>query len=317
MEKDSTHLSFSAQVKEELACQVPQARHCQLAELAAILLFDGRVVQDAGREKLVIRAENEGTRRKCFTILTKAFNIVTEKETIQCGSQSVTVTGLESVRRVLQAVKQWDEENGYLEREQADSRLLAETCCRRAFLRGCFLAAGSISSPDRFYHFEIDCGTESLAEQIRELFSQFEIDAKIIIRKKYYVVYIKEGDQISDALNLMEASKAVLEFENVRVLKNVRNRINRSVNCETANINKTAVAANGQIAAIEYLRDHIGLGMLPEGLEEAARARLEWPEASLAELGESMDPPVGKSGMNHRLRKLKALADQYRSKEED
>ena len=300
-------MSFSSQVKEELAAQIPLARHCQLAELAAILLTNGHFSVGTAGNQLTIRAESSAMQKKCFTILQKAFNIV-EGNGLGRDESSIRITDEELIRRILSAIKQWDEKSGYQERHQADVRLLAESCCRRAFIRGCFLCAGSISTPDKFYHYEIDCSQEELAVQIKEMLRQFSLDAKIILRKKYYVVYLKEGDQISDALSIMEAPKAVMEFENVRILKDVRNRVNRSVNCETANINKTAAAAAEQLEAIEYLRDHVGLEFLPKGLEDAARARLERPEASLAELGESLEPPVGKSGINHRLRKLKALA---------
>ncbi|MBQ8637846.1 MAG: DNA-binding protein WhiA [Lachnospiraceae bacterium] len=309
-------MSFSSQVKEELAAQIPLARHCQLAELAAILLTNGHFSVGTAGNQLTIRAESSAMQKKCFTILQKAFNIV-EGNGLGRDESSIRITDEELIRRILSAIKQWDEKSGYQERHQADVRLLAESCCRRAFIRGCFLCAGSISTPDKFYHYEIDCSQEELAVQIKEMLRQFSLDAKIILRKKYYVVYLKEGDQISDALSIMEAPKAVMEFENVRILKDVRNRVNRSVNCETANINKTAAAAAEQLEAIEYLRDHVGLEFLPKGLEDAARARLERPEASLAELGESLEPPVGKSGINHRLRKLKALADQYRENKED
>ncbi len=309
-------MSFSSKIKEELDQKIPAARHCLLAELSALLLFNMKYYNENGEMKLVIRSENEGTIRKCFTILEKAFNIERVLDIVQ-DRQSITLRDSELVRRILQAVKQWDDENGYLERGSADNRLLTHTCCRRAFIRGCFLSAGSVSSPEKFYHFEIVCAKETLAQQLQSLFSVFEIDAKIVQRKRYYVVYLKEGDQISDTLNLMEAPIAVMDFENVRVLKDVRNRVNRSVNCETANINKTAAAAAAQLEAITYLRDTIGLEELPEGLAEIARVRLDMPEASLVELGESLSPPVGKSGVNHRLRKLKALADQHRKNHSD
>jgi len=309
-------MSFSSKIKEELSQKIPAARHCLLAELSAILLFNMKCCMESDGMKLVIHSENEGTIRKCFTILQKAFNIESVLDVIH-DRQSITVRDSELIRRILQAVKLWDDEVGYLERESADARLLVQGCCRRAFVRGCFLSAGSVSSPEKFYHFEIVCAKEALARQLQSLFCVFDVEAKIVQRKRYYVVYIKEGNQISDALNLMEAPIAVMDFENVRILKDVRNRVNRNVNCETANINKTAAAAATQLESITYLRDTIGLDALPEGLAAIAKIRLEMPEASLTELGESLYPPVGKSGVNHRLRKLKALADQYKMNRSD
>ncbi len=305
-------MSFSSKIKEELSHKIPAARHCLLAELSAFLLFNMKCYSENDKMKLVIHSENEAVIRKCFTILQKAFNIESVLEIVH-DRQSITVTDSELIRRILQAVKEWDEEKGYLERGSADARLLMQSCCRRAFIRGCFMSAGSVSTPEKFYHFEIVCTKESLAQQLQSLLSGFEIEAKIVQRKQYYVVYLKEGNFISDTLNLMEASVAVMEFENVRILKEVRNRVNRTVNCETANINKTAAAAAAQLEAITYLRDTIGLETLPEGLAEVARVRLEMPEVSLSELGESLEPPIGKSGVNHRLRKLKLLADQYKN----
>ena len=182
----------------------------------------------------------------------------------------------------------------------------------RAFLRGAFLAAGSVSDPEKFYHLEIVCATEPKAKQIRSIMATFGIEARIVVRKRHYVVYIKEGNQIVDMLNVMEAHRSLMEFENVRILKEMRGNVNRQVNCETANINKTVSAAISQIEDITYIRDRLGFESLPDGLAQIARARLMKPEATLKELGEDLDPPVGKSGVNHRLRKLSELAGKLR-----
>ena len=193
--------------------------------------------------------------------------------------------------------------------------VVQQPCCRRAFIRGAFLAAGSMSDPEKSYHFEIVCAAEAMAEQVKELICSFEMDAKIVRRKKVYVVYVKEGSQIVDILNIMEAHVSLMELENVRILKEMRNTVNRKVNCETANINKTVSAAVKQVEDITYLRDTIGFEKLSEGLEEIALARLSHPEASLKELGELLSPPVGKSGVNHRLRKLSELAEKVRQEQ--
>ena len=141
------------------------------------------------------------------------------------------------------------------------------------------------------------------------------MDAKIVQRKKSYVVYLKEGSQIVDILNIMEAHISLMELENVRILKEMRNTVNRKVNCETANINKTVSAAVKQVEDITYLRDTIGFEKMSEGLEEVALARLSHPDATLKELGELLSPPVGKSGVNHRLRKLSEMAEKVRQKQ--
>lgn len=181
-------------------------------------------------------------------------------------------------------------------------------------MRGAFLSAGSITDPEKNYHFEIACASKEKAEQLRELFEFFGLEAKIVLRKKYYVVYLKEGAMISDALNIIEAHISLMKFENVRILKDVRNSVNRRVNCEAANINKTVSAARKQIEDIEYIKNTVGLERLSENLRDIAYARLEEPDATLKELGEKLNSPVGKSGVNHRLRKLSQIAQDIREK---
>ena len=172
-----------------------------------------------------------------------------------------------------------------------------------------------MSDPRKSYHFEIVCSSLQSAEQIREVICSFSLDAKIVNRKRSFVVYLKEGSQIVDILNVMEAHVSLMELENVRILKEMRNSVNRKVNCETANINKTVSAAVKQIEDITYLRDTVGFDHIPDNLVEAAIARLDNPDATLKELGETLDPPVGKSGINHRLRRLSETADKARQEQ--
>ena len=226
---------------------------------------------------------------------------------------SVCIRKHEDAIRVLQAAKLIDlygeiEENLSL----AQNVVIRKSCCKRAFIRGAFLAAGSISDPEKFYHFEIACTAPAKAVQLQELMLFFGLEAKIIQRKKYNVVYLKEGSQIVELLGLMEAHVALMELENIRILKEMRNSVNRQVNCETANINKTVSAAVKQLADITYIRDTVGLDYLPELLSEVAQVRLEMPDATLKELGENLSHPVGKSGVNHRLRKISAVAESLR-----
>ncbi|MCI8814086.1 MAG: DNA-binding protein WhiA, partial [Lachnospiraceae bacterium] len=190
-------------------------------------------------------------------------------------------------------------------------------CCKRAFIRGAFLVSGSISDPEKFYHFEIVCQTEEKAVQIQEIMQTFHIDAKIVLRKRSYVVYVKEGAQIVELLGLMEANVALMNLENIRILKEMRNSVNRKVNCETANIHKTVNAAVKQIEDIRLIEEKMGLDELSSGLSEIARLRLEFPEATLKELGMMLTPQVGKSGVNHRLRKLSNLAQELRGGKEE
>ena len=190
--------------------------------------------------------------------------------------------------------------------------IVQAVCCKRAYIRGAFIASGSMSDPDKSYHFEIVCGTLKQAEYLKNMINSFEMDAKIVKRKKSYVVYLKEGSQIVDILNIMEAHVALLELENVRIMKEMRNTVNRKVNCETANINKTVSASVRQMEDIIYIRDNIGFDKLPDGLKDVALTRLTYPDATLKELGGLLENPIGKSGVNHRLRKLSEIAEKLR-----
>lgn len=315
-------MSFSGNVKEELSKQWSSARHCQIAELAALLSICGAIVINSRNEYVLkIHTENKAVARKVFTLIEKTFNIeadisIRRNMVKQSVSYAVVVKRHVDALRILQATKLVDEQKaGFEEVHIVNPIVVQQICCRRAFLRGIFLAAGSMSDPAKSYHFEIVCVAEAMAVQIRELMCSFSMDAKIVRRKKTYVVYLKEGAQIVDILNVMEAHISLMELENVRILKEMRNTVNRKVNCETANINKTVSAAVKQLEDITYLRDTIGFEKLSEGLEEVALARLSHPDASLKELGELLSPPVGKSGVNHRLRKLGELADKVRQKQ--
>lgn len=287
-------MSFSQNVKEELAGHMSPARHCQLAELAAMMHFCGQYGRDRdGRYAIGFQTENEAVSRKGFTLLKKTYNIDTDAG-----------IGEEQMLEFLSGIG--DPE------EPVNPLLIKNSCCQRAFLRGAFLCTGSISDPIKGYHLEFVCTDAEKAEQLQKVLQAFSIEGKIVLRKKYYVVYLKEGESIVDLLNVCEAHVALMEFENLRILKEMRNSINRRVNCEAANITKTVNAAARQIEDIEYIRDHGGLRMLPDNLREMAEVRLENPDASLKELGEYLDPPVGKSGVNHRLRKLGEFAEKLK-----
>ena len=287
-------MSFSSEVKEELARHISPARHCQIAELAAIMNLCGQYGRDdKGRYTIGFQTENESVARKGFTLLKKTYNIDTG-----------VAMSEEQMRDIFQKI-------GSLE-EPVSSLLIKNSCCQRAFLRGAFLSIGSMSDPQKSYHLEFVCTDEEKARQLQSVIQGFGIDAKIILRKKYYVVYLKEGESIVDLLNICEAHVALMNLENLRILKDVRNSVNRRVNCETANITKTVNASSRQIEDIEYIRDHYGLEKLSSNLRQMAEIRLEYPDAPLKELGGYLEPPVGKSGVNHRLRKLSELADRLR-----
>ncbi len=185
---------------------------------------------------------------------------------------------------------------------------------KRDLLRSFFIEKGSVSDPERFYHMEFVCASEEEAQELRALIAEYGIDARPAVRNKHTIVYIKDSEAIFDMLNILGAHRSLMEFENVRILKEMREDVQRKVNCETANINKTVSAAVRQIEDISYIRDRIGLDNLPEGLSSVARLRLEMPDSTLKELGELLDPPVSKSGVNHRLKRLSDIAEKLRKK---
>lgn len=304
-------MSFSGQIKEELAQVISSPRHCQLAELAALVQFCGHIEEDGS---LLVQSENPLVIRKCFTLLKKTFKIeAVAKNQMQTQNYRLFVTG-EDAFRVLEALKICDTAGHLMMRHLTDPVLIKNSCCKRAYLRGCYMAVGSMSDPYKSYHLELVCGLQAQAEQLLKILHDFSLDAKMIIRKKYYVVYMKEGENIADFLNITEAHKALMEFENTRIYKGMRNMVNRKVNCEAANITKTVNAATRQVEDIRLIREKMGLEGLPEPLRQMAYVRLENPQASLGELGKLLDPPVGKSGVNHRLRKLGELAKELKVK---
>ena len=304
-------MSFSGQIKEELAQVISSPRHCQLAELAALVQFCGHIEEDGS---LLVQSENPLVIRKCFTLLKKTFKIeAVAKSQMQTQNYRLFVTG-EDAYMLLEALKICYTAGHLMMRHLTDPVLIKNSCCKRAYLRGCYMAVGSMSDPYKSYHLELVCGLQAQAEQLLKILHDFSLDAKMIIRKKYHVVYMKEGENIADFLNITEAHKALMEFENTRIYKGMRNMVNRKVNCEAANITKTVNAATRQVEDIRLIREKMGLEGLPEPLRQMAYVRLENPQASLGELGKLLDPPVGKSGVNHRLRKLGELAKELKVK---
>lgn len=315
-------MSFSSEVKEELSEQIASGRHCRLAETAAILSLCGKIViTENDRYCVKIQTENLAVARKYFTLLRKTFNIraeVSVRKSREVRFYSVIVSKDPEARRLLGETCLLDEDGNVSEcMSPMHHRLLRQNCCRRAFIRGAFLAVGSVSDPKKSYHFEIVCTVPEKARQLQELLASYDVDAKVVLRKRHYVVYIKEGSQIVELLGLMGAHISLMQLENVRIVKEMRNSVNRKVNCETANLNKTVSAAVRQAEDIRYIQEKIGLDKLPMDLEETARLRLEHTEASLKELGDMLSPKVGKSGVNHRLRKLSQIADDLREGKEE
>lgn len=269
------------------------ARHCRIAELAAILVYAGAVKEDEnGVLSIELSSDAPYVEKRARKLYDGLF---------ECTS---------GVEKLLHTIK-------YTKNDTIVSPVVMKSsCCKRAFLRGAFLAVGSMSNPEKGYHLEFVCGDTAQAEQLLDALRIFDIQGKTVARKKYQIVYIKESEEIVELLNVIGAHISLMNLENLRILKDMRNSVNRRVNCETANISKTVTAASKQIEDIRFIREHYGFDNLPDNLRQIAELRLARPDATLKELGEALAPPVGKSGVNHRLRKLCDLAEHIRTKKE-
>jgi len=309
-------VSFSSTVKNELCRLEMNDKCCLLAELISVMRISGTIIREEDSlPKIRIVTENAAFARRLYTNIRKTRNMHPEviirkgRKFKKHVSYIIVITASEDVWNMLR-----ETETSQGDRRFQIKKLLENNCCRRTYLRGAFLASGSISDPEKAYHLEITTHKREHAEEISSLMESFNLNSKIIKRKGYYVVYLKEGENIVDFLNIIGAHTALLELENIRILKEMRNNVNRIVNCETANLDKTVNASLRQIENIEYIRDNIGFDKLPETLREMAELRLKYTDASLRELGEKLNPPLGKSGVNHRLRKLEQIAEEARAR---
>ncbi len=317
-------MSFSSEVKEELALQNDQARHCKIALIAALFHLAPIFTKDC----VGLRTE---TRTAAAAFENALMKVCSDPvDTLQSGREIlVLVKGKKPVRTFLEMVKldrvipaegpqSSEEEERYekLVRETPlPSILLQKNCCRRACLRGMFLAAGSVNDPSKSYHLEIVPYSGDDARSVLQLFHSIGFGAKITQRKGRSVVYLKEGEQISDFLGAMGATGSLMKLENARILRDIAGNINRQVNFEAANLKKTGIAAKRQMEDIALIERTVGISSLPEALQTAARLRLEFPDGSLKEMAEASDPPVGRSGINHRLQRLSEIADKIREQE--
>ena len=246
--------------------------------------------------------------RHCQKALLLALQTFDPKNVEQDADGSHTIYNFTSQKKTFTII---------LQKNDNPKSVTEKNCCKRAFLRGAFLAAGSVSDPEKEYRFDIACASLKDAEFLKELFVQFAIHPHITKRREKHVLYIKEGEQIADALNVLEAHKAMMQFENARILREMRGSVNRKVNCETANINKAVAASLKQMEDIRFIAETVGLETLDEKLKAAADARLSNPDETLEELGKRMVPPLSKSAVNHRMRKLSQIAEELRSKQRE
>lgn len=297
-------MSFTMDVKNELCLTKYESKCCKRAHLAGIVGFCGTTVREQGVKTVRIRTESAAIARRAYGLIKELFGV---KATLSAAGKICAVSVTYGAETMLKELGFW--ENG-VERFTINPFVCHDDCCKTAFLAGAFLGGGYVKNPKNGYHFEIKNHYRTLTRNLAELIEEMGFSPKFVMRKSEYVVYLKQSDAICDILIQMGATDAMFELCNMKILKDMRNNITRKVNCDTANIAKTADAAALQLRAIQKVKAKLGLSSLPRPLEEAARLRLENPEASLTELGEMLSPPISKSGVNHRLKKIIQMANE-------
>lgn len=310
--------AFSTLVKNELAHLAPKKACCRRAELSAILHLDGSLHIHSGHiYGLSTSTENAAVGRLCIKLMSGLFGLSSELEVrrVALGHANEYVITAPPQPKLVPALKELGilGENTRIEYGISNA-LVKSRCCKAAYVRGAFLAGGFLSEPHGNYHFEISTNNARLAEHLKDLMRKLDLPARISARVRNYAVYLKEGEQIFDFLALVGAHDALLKWEDVRILKEMRSQVNRLVNCDTANLNKAIEAALGQLQDINLIEEEVGLRKLPPSLRQIAEARLRAPHASLRELGEMVDPPLSKSAVNHRVRRLTSLAVRLRAR---
>ncbi|EQB4339319.1 MULTISPECIES: DNA-binding protein WhiA [Clostridium] len=312
-------MSFSLKVKNEVCKHVEVNKQEAIAELSAIMKVSGTLLFTNKQFNFKITTENAAIARLVFKILKEHFGIHTEIMIKKNNSLKknniyiILISEEEGVKSLLKEVGIIKETINVFSLDYNISKSIIECDeCRRAYIRGAFLGGGSISNPEKTYHLEFVTHNEEYAKDLSNLINSYNLNSKVIKRKNSYIIYLKEGEQIVDLLNIIGAHASLLELENVRIMKEMRNNVNRLVNCETANLSKTVNAAVRQVESIKFIEREIGLGRLPKNLRDVAELRIKYPDESLRELGKMLNPPVGKSGVNHRLRRIEKIADELK-----
>lgn len=308
-------MSFAARTKKELTL-LDVKPCCKRAELAAMMRMNGTVLIVNKRFALDVSTENAAIARRMYTLLKELFGVHAEllvRKKMRLKKNNIYMMRIPfQAEQILQELGLVNPNMTFVAGIAED--LVKKACCKRSYLRGSFMAGGSVNDPEgSSYHLEISSADLEHSEALLEHINQFGLNAKLIDRKKSYVVYLKEVEKIIEFLNIIGAHQALLRFEDVRIVKGMRNQVNRLVNCETANLNKTIEASVRQIENIKLLQNEIGLVNLPPKLREVAELRLQYPDINLKELGDMLSGQVSKSGVNHRLRKLDEMADRLRA----
>ncbi len=308
-------LSFAAQTKKELT-MIEANDCCEQAELSALIRMNGSVQVSNKKVILDISTENAAIARRIYSLIKKHFAVHTEllvRKKMRLKKNNVYIVRIPAgVQEILSQLKIVSA--GFMFTAGINKDMVSKTCCKRAYLRGAFMAGGSVNNPEgSSYHLEIASMYEQQCQALVDLANEFDLNARCIERKKGFILYIKEGEKIIEFLSIIGAHQALFKFEDVRIMRDMRNSVNRIVNCETANLNKTIGAAVRQIDNIRLIQRYLGLEQLPDKLREVAEIRLAHPDMNLKEVGEMLKGGVSKSGVNHRLRKIDELAEKMRN----
>lgn len=309
-------MSFAAEVKKELTGLAVQKNLAQ-AELAALIRMNGSLSLNNHQFVLNVQTENAAIARRIFTLLKEHYGVRSEllvRRKMKLKKNNVYIVWLkQETQKILLDLDIMD---GAMFQSHISNEIKQSEKKTRAYLRGAFLASGSVNNPETSrYHLEISSIYEEHNQDICDLLNQFDLNARTLERRNGYITYLKGAEKIADFLTLIGATNSMLKFEDVRIVRDMRNSVNRLVNCETANMNKTIDAASKQIENIHFIEATVGLQSLPEKLQEIAELRIQNPEISLKELGEMIPSgAISKSGINHRIRKINDFADNLRKK---
>lgn len=298
-------MSFSSDVKKELILNIrnEKDRKCKLAQLSAIINIWGFVSTESYDKFIAIHNDNKEVVQIVVSLINELFEL-----NIKYIDNEIIIRDEKSVDNIVRAlgIRTSTDPSGA---SLISKKIIANNSCKRAYIRMAFVCCGSVNDPEKHYHIEFADSDFEHLQNLAEIINEFSVDMKSVERKKQFVIYCKDAEQIADLLNVMSAYKALLSFEDLRVLREVRNNVNRIVNCETANINRVVNTAVRQIEDIQYIKEKRGLDYLSDNLRAVAEARLENPEGSLKELGEFLIPPISKYGVNHRLNKIHKIAE--------
>jgi DNA-binding protein WhiA len=309
-------LSFASETKKELT-NLEIKPCCVNAELSALIRMNGSLSFSNRMIMIDIQTENAAIARRIYTLLKKQYDVSVEllvRKKMRLKKNNVYIVRLiEKAKVILEDLNIIEE--GFTFVRSISANLVKKKCCKRSYIRGAFLAGGSVNNPETSsYHLEIFSLYKEHNDSLCELMNTFDLNSKTLERKKGFITYLKEAEKITEFLNIVGAHQALLRFEDVRIVRDMRNSVNRLVNCETANLNKTIGAALRQVENIRFIDNKIGLDALPEKLREIAKLRVEYQDVTLKELGEMVSSgTISKSGINHRLRKLDQIADQLRT----